>query len=62
LLELLLPLSTFGCYLPDVSWLSVYPAEAEILYPPLTYLKYVKTTPIKNSTGFVVEVKPSFST
>jgi hypothetical protein len=45
----------------DVSWLSVYPAEAEILYPPLTYLKYVKTTPIKNSNGFVVEVKPSFS-
>jgi serine/threonine protein kinase len=46
----------------DVSWLSVYPAEAEILYPPLTYLKYVKTTRIKNSSGFVVEVKPSFST
>ena len=44
----------------DVSWLSVYPAEAEVLYPPLTYLRYVKTTPIKNSQGVVVDVRPSF--
>jgi hypothetical protein len=45
----------------DVSWLSVYPAEKEILYPPLTYLEYVGTTPILNSSGVVVDVKPSFS-
>jgi hypothetical protein len=45
----------------DVSWLSVYPAEKEILYPPLTFLKYDGTTPILNSTGVVVDVKPSFS-
>ena len=42
------------------SWLSVYPAEAEVLYPPLTYLRYVKSTPIKNSQGVVVDVRPSF--
>jgi hypothetical protein len=46
----------------DISWLSVYPNEAEVLYPPLTYLKYMKTTPIKNSSGFVVDVEPQFST
>jgi hypothetical protein len=46
----------------DISWLSVYPNEAEVLYPPLTYLKYLKTTPIKNSSGFVVDVEPIFST
>jgi hypothetical protein len=46
----------------DVSWLSVFPAEKEILYPPLTYLEYDGTTPILNSSGAVVDVKPSFST
>jgi hypothetical protein len=47
----------------DVSWLSVYPTEAEILYPPLTYLKYAYAgeTPIKNSIGMVVDVVPTFS-
>jgi hypothetical protein len=46
----------------DISWLSVYPNEAEVLYPPLTYLKYLRTTPIKNSGGFVIDVEPTFST
>jgi hypothetical protein len=46
----------------DISWLSVYPTEAEVLFPPLTYLKYVKMTPIENSDGFVVTVRPSFAT
>jgi hypothetical protein len=46
----------------DISWLSLYPNEAEILYPPLTYLKFVRKVPIKNSSGFVVDVKPSFPT
>jgi hypothetical protein len=45
----------------DVSWLSVYPTEAEILYPPLTYLKYAGERPIKNSTGMVVYVEPTMS-
>jgi hypothetical protein len=46
----------------DVSWVSVYPSENEVLYPPLTFLKYDGTTPILNSSGMVVDVKPSFST
>jgi hypothetical protein len=46
----------------DISWLSVYPNEAEVLYPPLTYLQYLRTTPIKNSSGYVIDVKPTFST
>jgi hypothetical protein len=44
----------------SISWLSVYPKEKEILYPPLTYLKYVKTTPIEGSDGVVVDVLPVF--
>jgi hypothetical protein len=46
----------------DVSWLSVYPSENEVLYPPLTFLKYDGTVPIKNSSGMVVNVSPSLST
>jgi hypothetical protein len=46
----------------DVSWASVYPSENEVLYPPLTFLKYDGATPILNSSGMVVDVKPSFST
>jgi hypothetical protein len=44
----------------DISWLSIYPEEKEVLYPPLTYLQFLKITPIKNSSGFVVDVRPSF--
>jgi hypothetical protein len=46
----------------DISWVSVYPDEAEILFPPLTYLKYARETRINNSRGVVVDVRPSFST
>jgi hypothetical protein len=42
----------------DITWLSVYLNEQEILYPPLTYLKFLKQTPIQNSTGFVIDVEP----
>jgi hypothetical protein len=45
----------------DISWLSMYPAEKEILYPPLTYLKCVRVTKIKNSAGVIVDVSPHFS-
>jgi hypothetical protein len=45
----------------DIGWLSVYPSEAEVLYPPLTYLKYMGQRPIKNSRGIVVDVKPTMS-
>jgi hypothetical protein len=43
-----------------VSWLSLYPREAEVLYPPLTYLKYVNTRVIKDSAGVIVDVVPSW--
>lgn len=42
----------------DISWLSLYPHEKEILYPPLTYLKYLGTRRIANSQGVVVYVEP----
>jgi hypothetical protein len=45
----------------DISWLSLYPNEAEVLYSPLTFLQYLGQRPIKNSRGIVVDVKPSFS-
>ena len=53
----------------DVSYLSVYPSEAEFLYPPLTYLRPTSTehvvrtlAPIADEaphTFRVVEVEPS---
>jgi hypothetical protein len=49
-----LVLICFGCRL------SLYPGEEEVLYPPLTYLKYVRTRKIKNSRGVVVDVEPVF--
>ncbi len=42
----------------DISWLSLYGHEKEILYPPLTYLQYVGKRRIKNSNGFVIYVEP----
>jgi hypothetical protein len=45
----------------DISWLSLYPSEKEILYPPLTYLRPVSKKKIENSNGFVVTVVPTIS-
>ena len=46
----------------DISFLSVYPAEKEALYPPLTYLRAVKTE--KETLGsiamLVATVEPVF--
>mmetsp|Transcript_48942 Transcript_48942/g.116317 ORF Transcript_48942/g.116317 Transcript_48942/m.116317 type:complete len:81 (-) Transcript_48942:33-275(-) len=44
----------------DISWLSTFPGEHEVLYPPLTYLKPMIRQPIKGCEGFVYTVKPSF--
>jgi hypothetical protein len=48
----------------DISFLSVYPEEKEILYPPLTYLcpinREIKIEIIDGREYQVVEVKPSF--
>jgi len=45
----------------DISWLSVFPDEQEVLYPPLTFLKPVRVQPIREmDKGQVITVKPSF--
>ena len=41
----------------DITWLSVYPNEQEILYPPISYLKFLKQT-IQHSTRFVIDMEP----
>ena len=47
----------------DISFLSVYPEEKEVLYPPLTYLEpvSVKKQKIKGKWFIVAEVKPHMS-
>lgn len=46
----------------DISFLSVYPGEAEVLFPPLTYLRPIKLSQeiINGKTYQVVEVEPVF--
>merc|ERR1712039_542225 len=45
----------------DIRWLSVFPHEEEVLYPPLTYLKPITRQSIRGCTGGeVITVKPSF--
>ena len=46
----------------DISWVSMFPGEAEVLYPPLTYLKPMFKQEIRNLGGTVITVKPSFPT
>ena len=44
----------------DISWLSMYPGEKEVLYPPLTYLRPTGP-PVKEANGCtVVTVEPIF--
>ena len=51
-----------------IDWCSAFPGEAEVLYPPLAFLKPIFKQPImgadgnKSSEGVVVTVKPSFPT
>lgn len=46
----------------DIAWLSVYPGEAEALYPPLTYLRSIKAENelIGEMTVLVATVEPVF--
>jgi hypothetical protein len=46
----------------EISFLSVYPGEKEVLYPPLTYLNPVKTDEevVGKLLVTVVEVKPVY--
>ena len=46
----------------DLQWVSAFPAEAEILYPPLTYLQPTGSTQVievNNCRLTVVEVVPT---
>merc|ERR1711920_125499 len=45
----------------DISWLSMYPSESEVLFPPLTFLKPVLRRRIRNHDGFVIDVVPHIS-
>ena len=55
---------SFMAHGANLQWLSAFPAEAEVLYPPLTYLhptgRTERVTVGKNSF-VVVEVEPSMS-
>ena len=46
----------------DIGFLSVYPGEKEVLYPPLTYLRPIKVSEetIGTTVYKVVEVEPVF--
>ena len=46
----------------DIHWLSLFPGEREVLYPPLTYLKPMFRQEIRNVPGTVITLKPSFPT
>jgi hypothetical protein len=46
----------------SLSWLSAFPTEEEICFPPLTYLQPTGRTQVVKTNGMrftVVEVKPS---
>ena len=40
-----------------IKWLSVYPGEEEVLYPPLMYIKPLLKQKIRGHGGEVVTVK-----
>jgi hypothetical protein len=43
----------------DIGWLSMYPAEKEVLFPPLTYLRPVGE-PVLEDGCTVITVQPRF--
>ena len=48
----------------DISWLSAFPQESEILYPPLTFIEptgRTETISIGDYNIFVVEVIPTLA-
>jgi hypothetical protein len=50
--------SSFASSAADISWLSLYPDESEMLFPPLTYLRYIRTLGITDCpNGNVIEVE-----
>jgi hypothetical protein len=52
---------SFASSAADISWLSLYPDESEMLFPPLTYLRYIRTLGITDCpNGNVIEVEGNF--
>jgi hypothetical protein len=50
--------TSFASRAADISWVSLYPGENERLFPPLTYLKYIRELKITDCPeGTVVEVE-----
>ncbi len=49
----------------DVQWLSAFPGEAEVLFPPLTYLQPTGRVQVLNKippyTFTIVEVRPTLA-
>jgi hypothetical protein len=43
----------------DIKWLSMYPDEAEVLFPPLTYLLPIGEPVVENGCT-VITVQPRF--
>ena len=55
---------SFMAHGANLQWLSAFPAEAEVLYPPLTYLQPTgRTEQVSEgvNTFLVVEVEPNMS-
>ena len=54
--------NSFMSHGADISFLSVYPGEKEVLYPPLTYLRPIKVSEetIGATVYKIVEVEPVF--
>ena len=48
------------CCGADLAWLSVYPGEREVLFPPLTYLEYVSHEQLRPGRT-IITARPSFS-
>merc|ERR1711920_316322 len=44
----------------SLDWLSVYPSEKEVLYPPLTRIETIYKQSIMNSTGICITVNVKF--
>ena len=56
-----LKVDNFMQYGAELQWLSAFPLEAEVLYPPLTYLQPTGRTQLVELRGFrftAVEVEP----
>jgi hypothetical protein len=59
-----LKVDNFMQYGADLQWLSAFPAEAEVLYPPLCYLQPTgreQEVKVANNKFTVVEVRPHFA-